>query len=142
MPRALSRSLRAALAVVAIAGCAAAQAAQPAVSEKEPELATRLKAVEYATLDIQKQAKVIESFEGFSAGASLTMVGQKRSGIDAGGTQLNYRADILLSLPRAPAIRNISGFPVHREPGRQSGQASGRDRGLANAAELVEDRSL
>lgn len=69
------------------------------LSEKDPELATRLKAVEYTALDIQKQAKVIDSIEGFSAGASLTGVGQHATGVDAGGTLLNYRADITVTTP-------------------------------------------
>lgn len=73
--------------------------AKEGLSEKEPELTTRLKAVEYTALDIQKQAKVLESIEGFSAGASFAMVGQKASGIDAGGTLLNYRADITVTTP-------------------------------------------
>ncbi|MDP1645830.1 MAG: hypothetical protein Q8L71_10085 [Thiobacillus sp.] len=67
------------------------------VSEKEPELAARLKAVEYQALDIQKQAKVIDSIEGFSAGANFTTVAQRASGIDNNGTQLNYRADIMVT---------------------------------------------
>ena len=69
------------------------------VSEKEPELAARLKAVEYQALDIQKQAKVIDSIEGFSAGAAFTTVAQRASGIDTGGTELNYRADITVTTP-------------------------------------------
>lgn len=69
------------------------------VSEKEPELASRLKAVEYQALDIQKQAKVIDSIEGFSAGANFTAVAQRASGINSGGTQVNYRADITVTTP-------------------------------------------
>ncbi|HEX7971253.1 MAG TPA: carbohydrate porin [Thiobacillus sp.] len=69
------------------------------VSEKEPELAARLKAVEYQALDIQKQAKVIDSIEGFSAGATFTTVAQRASGIDTNGTELNYRADITVTTP-------------------------------------------
>ena len=69
------------------------------VSEKEPELASRLKAVEYQALNIQKQAKVIDSIEGFSAGANFATVGQRASGIDSAGTQLNYRADITVTTP-------------------------------------------
>ncbi len=69
------------------------------VSEKEPELASRLKAVEYQALDIQKQAKVIDSIEGFSAGANFTTVAQRASGIDNSGAQLNYRADITVTTP-------------------------------------------
>ncbi len=69
------------------------------VSEKEPELATRLKAVEYQALDMQKKAKVINSIEGFNAGANFTSVAQHASGIDSGGTQVNYRADITVTTP-------------------------------------------
>jgi len=69
------------------------------ISEREPELASRLKAVEYNTLDIKKQAQVIDSIEGFAAGASLTAVGQRASGVDADGTPLNYRADITVTTP-------------------------------------------
>ncbi|OYY43334.1 MAG: hypothetical protein B7Y56_10650 [Gallionellales bacterium 35-53-114] len=70
------------------------------VSDKEPELATRLKAVEYQTLDIQKQAKVIDSIEGFSAAANFTSVAQHASGINDSGTQLNYRTDITVTTPK------------------------------------------
>lgn len=69
------------------------------VSEKEPELASRLKAVEYQALDIQKQAKVIDSIEGFSAGANFTTVAQRAGGIDGAGVQVNYRADITVTTP-------------------------------------------
>ncbi len=69
------------------------------VSEREPELASRLKAVEYNTLDIKKQAQVIDSIEGFAAAASFTSVGQRASSVDADGTPLNYRADITVTTP-------------------------------------------
>lgn len=69
------------------------------ISEHEPELAARLKAVEYNTLDIKKQAQVIDSIEGFSAGASFTSVGQRASGVNANGTTLNYRTDITVTTP-------------------------------------------
>lgn len=70
------------------------------ISEQEPELTARLKGAEYTSLDIQKQAKVIDSIQGFSAGASLTTVGQRLSGIPAKvGTLVNYRADITVTTP-------------------------------------------
>ena len=69
------------------------------ISEREPELASRLKAVEYNTLDIKKQATVIDSIEGFSAGASFTSVGQRASGVNTDGTTLNYRTDITVTTP-------------------------------------------
>ena len=69
------------------------------ISEREPELASRLKAVEYNTLDIKKQAQVIDSIEGFSAGASFTSVGQRASGVNTNGITLNYRTDITVTTP-------------------------------------------
>jgi hypothetical protein len=73
--------------------------ADESVSEKEPELTSRLKSVENATFDMQKQAKIIDSLEGFSAGASFVSVGQRASGIGVSGTQLNYRADVTVTTP-------------------------------------------
>ncbi|MCR4332777.1 MAG: carbohydrate porin [Sulfuricaulis sp.] len=73
------------------------------VSEKEPELATRLKAVEFQTLSMQKQARTIESLEGITAGVSFTTVAQHAGGsaTTSGGSesQWNYRADVSVSLP-------------------------------------------
>jgi len=73
------------------------------LSDKEPELATRLKAVETQALSMQKQARQIESLEGISVSASLTGVVQ---GVNSGGsasgsheTHSNYRGDVTLSLP-------------------------------------------
>ncbi|MDA8254615.1 MAG: hypothetical protein M0Z99_03075 [Betaproteobacteria bacterium] len=81
------------------------------LSEKEPEIATRLKAVEFQTLSMQKQARQIEALEGITVGASLTGVAQKvmQSGTPGGGagntasgvdeTRANYRGDISVTLP-------------------------------------------
>ncbi len=71
------------------------------ISEKEPEITARLKGAEYTALDIQQQARVVDSIKGFSAGASLTSVGQRLSGADVGGgaSALNYRADITVTTP-------------------------------------------
>lgn len=71
------------------------------ISEKEPEITARLKGAEYTALDIQQQARVIDSIKGFSAGASLTAVGQRLSGADVAGgaSALNYRADITVTTP-------------------------------------------
>ncbi len=73
------------------------------LSETEPEIATRLKAVEFQTLSMQKQARQIEALEGITVGASLTGVVQKvgagntASGVDE--TRANYRGDISVTLP-------------------------------------------
>ncbi len=73
------------------------------LSEKEPEIATRLKAVEFQTLSMQKQARQIEALEGITVGASLTSVLQKvGAGDTASGTaepRANYRGDISVTLP-------------------------------------------
>ena len=72
-------------------------------SEREPELATRLKAVEFQTLSMQKQARQISALEDITVGASLTGVVQKAG---AGGTatgvgesRASYRGDISVTLP-------------------------------------------
>ncbi|MDP1633932.1 MAG: carbohydrate porin, partial [Gallionellaceae bacterium] len=74
------------------------------LSEKEPELATRLKAVEFQTLSMQKQARQIEALEGISVGASLTGVVQRanRGGVAGGSSRqsrANYRGDVSVTLP-------------------------------------------
>ena len=73
------------------------------LSETVPEIATRLKAVEFQTLSMQKQARQIEALEGITVGASLTGVVQKvgagntASGVDE--SRANYRGDISVTLP-------------------------------------------
>jgi hypothetical protein len=73
------------------------------ISEKEPEVVTRLKAVEFQTLTMQKQARQIEALEGISVGASITGVAQKVShgGTPAGEheSRVNYRGDLSVTLP-------------------------------------------
>ena len=73
------------------------------LSDKEPEIATRLKAVEFQTLSMQKQARQIEALEGITVGASLTGVVQKvGAGDTASGTdetRANYRGDVSVTLP-------------------------------------------
>jgi len=73
------------------------------LSEKDPEIATRLKAVEFQTLSMQKQARQIEALEGISVSASLTGVLQSASAAStASGTResrTNYRGDIAVALP-------------------------------------------
>jgi len=73
------------------------------ISENEPELTARLKAVERDAQDAKKAAKVIEALDGIKAGASLTTVAQRASGLPSGTTggrsQLGYRADVEVELP-------------------------------------------
>lgn len=73
------------------------------LSEKDPEVVTRLKDIEIRALSMQKQARTIESLEGITAGASLVMVAQsaRKAAIAAGnpGSALNYRGDVSVTLP-------------------------------------------
>jgi hypothetical protein len=73
------------------------------VSEKEPELITRLKDIEFRTLSMQKQARTIEELEGITAGVSFTTVAQHASGSTttdgSSESQWNYRADVSVTLP-------------------------------------------
>lgn len=76
------------------------------ISQYEPELASRLKAVEKDALNIKKAASKIDALEGLKVGASLTTVAQRPNGLPQGTTngnsQLNYRADVTAELPLEP----------------------------------------
>jgi hypothetical protein len=78
----------------------------PRLSEDEPELTVRLKAVEKDALEMKKAAKLASKFDGIKVGASLATVAQTASGlpkgIDNGTSQLNYRADISVEVPLEP----------------------------------------
>jgi high affinity Mn2+ porin len=78
----------------------------PRLSEDEPDLTVRLKAVEKDALNMKKAAKIAEGLEGIKVGASLATVVQSASGlpkgIEGGGNQLNYRADVSVELPLKP----------------------------------------
>ncbi|NTV72189.1 MAG: carbohydrate porin [Azonexaceae bacterium] len=78
----------------------------PRLSENEPELTVRLKAVEKDALGMKKAAKIAEGLEGIKVGASLATVGQHASGlpkdVEGGSSQLNYRADVSVELPLKP----------------------------------------
>jgi high affinity Mn2+ porin len=76
------------------------------ISEKEPELTARLKAVEQDALDMKKSAKKIDALDGLTVGASFTTVAQRPDGLPQGtlngNSQLNYRADVTAVLPLEP----------------------------------------
>ena len=78
----------------------------PRLSEEEPDLTVRLKAVEKDALGMKKAAKIAESFDGIKVGASLVTVAQTARGlprgVENGVSQLNYRADMSVELPLAP----------------------------------------
>jgi len=69
--------------------------------EKEEAMATRLEDMEIELLSLRKQARAIEMVEGISAGAAMTMVAQKAltGETNESDSQLNYRADISVTLP-------------------------------------------
>ena len=78
----------------------------PRLSDSEPELTVRLKAVEKDQLNMKKAAKIAEGLEGIKVSASLATVAQKAyglpDGVENGTSQLNYRADVSVELPLAP----------------------------------------
>lgn len=73
------------------------------ISEVEPEIATRLKAVEAQTLAMQKQSRLAEALEGISVEGSLTGVVQRVNSAGAAvadrESRANYRGDIAVTLP-------------------------------------------
>jgi hypothetical protein len=78
----------------------------PRLSEEEPELTVRLKAVEKDQLNMKKAQKIAEGLDGIKVSASLATVAQKAyglpDGVENGSSQLNYRADIAVELPLKP----------------------------------------
>ncbi len=71
------------------------------ISEKEPELVSRLKAVEMQSAGMLATARKMGALDGISAGLSLTTVAHKPFGVDGANSELNYRADAYVSLPLA-----------------------------------------
>jgi high affinity Mn2+ porin len=73
------------------------------LSQNEPEMATRLKAVEFQAMGMQKQARMVESLEGITAGVSFVSVAQRANGGGAANgkseSQLSWRGDAQVSLP-------------------------------------------
>lgn len=85
---------------------------EPYISDSEPEIAARLKAVESQVYSYRKAARTVESLEGIEAGVGLTMAAQGLSGAPADETksaELNYRGDVTVSLP-AGSIGASEGF--------------------------------
>lgn len=73
------------------------------LSQSEPEIATRLKAVEFQAMGMQKQARMVEALEGVTAGVSFTTLAQRANGGAAlngkAESQLSWRGDAQVSLP-------------------------------------------
>jgi len=78
----------------------------PRLSEDEPDLTVRLKAVEKDALNMKKAAKIADGLDGIKVSAALATVGQHATGlpqgIENGSSQLNYRADVSVELPLKP----------------------------------------
>jgi hypothetical protein len=78
----------------------------PRLSENEPDLTVRLKAVEKDQLNMKKAQKIAEGLDGIKVGAALATVGQHAwdlpKDIENGSSQLNYRADVSVELPLKP----------------------------------------
>ncbi len=76
------------------------------ISQYEPEITARLKAVEKDALDMKKATKKIDALDGVKVGANLTTVAQKPWGLPKGTadatSELNYRADVTVELPLDP----------------------------------------
>lgn len=96
------------------------------ISEREPELATRVKSVE-SQLDAIKgpAAKLTEALEGVKVEGSLTAVAQK---VGAGGTasgtsesRTNYRGDINVTLPVGSMGDSEGKFFTHVRFGQGAG---------------------
>ena len=72
------------------------------LSEQEPELATRLKANEFQTLAMQKQARQVKALEGISVSANLLgtvqQVNDNGAAVDQ-NSRANYRGDLTVTLP-------------------------------------------
>jgi len=85
---------------------------EPYISDSEPEISARLKAVESQANSYRSAARTVESLQGIETTAGFTMAAQGLSGEPAGdekNAELNYRGDITVSLP-AGSIGASEGF--------------------------------
>lgn len=94
------------------------------ISETEPEIASRLKAVEYQALSMQKQIRMVDKLEDITAGAALGIVGQKASAGPDRDMQLNYRADITVATPAGTMGDTTSKIFGHFRIGQGKGLGS------------------
>lgn len=72
------------------------------ISEVEPVLSARLKAVETKADALAVPVAKLKAFDGMKGGLSLTMAAQKSFAPGVADSQLGYRADAFVSLPLAP----------------------------------------
>ncbi|MDR3212339.1 MAG: carbohydrate porin [Azoarcus sp.] len=74
------------------------------ISASEPELTTRLKAVEQDVVALKHPAKLAEKLDGVAVEAALTTVWQRANGLPHGvdnDDRINYRADLAVEVPLA-----------------------------------------
>ncbi|MAZ06274.1 carbohydrate porin [uncultured Marinobacter sp.] len=85
---------------------------EPYISASEPEVSARLKAVESQVYSYRQAARTIESLEGISADAGLTMMAQglNNSGAASKSSELNYRGDASVRLPAGTLGNATEGF--------------------------------
>jgi high affinity Mn2+ porin len=111
------------------------------ISEKEPDLSARLKAVETKAQEMAGPVGKLKSLDGIKAGVSLGMVAQQPLGANVPDGQLSYRADATVSLPleslgdteqtvfahfRLGQGSGLNGLPaLHGNPNATAFQASG-----------------
>jgi high affinity Mn2+ porin len=69
------------------------------ISEKEPDISARLKAVETRTQELAGPVGKLKALDGIKGGMSLSMVAQKSLAANAEDGQLGYRTDAFVSLP-------------------------------------------
>ncbi len=69
------------------------------ISEKEPDLSARLKAVEARTQEMAGPVSKMGALDGVSSSASLGVVAQQALGSNVPDGQLTHRADVTVSLP-------------------------------------------
>lgn len=97
------------------------------LSQNEPEIATRLKAVEFQAMGMQKQARMVEALEGIAAGVSFTTVAQHANGGAAvngkSESQLSWRGDAQVSLPGGHIGLNEGALFFHFRTGQGNGLA-------------------
>lgn len=75
---------------------------QPYISDSEPEISARLKAIESQVYSYRKAARTVESLDGIKAGVGLTMALQRLATPPPDSrksAELNYRGDVSVSLP-------------------------------------------
>lgn len=101
------------------------------LSQDEPELATRLKAMEADMGRLGPAGRLAEAVEGISAGGALTLVAQRAGKLDPAATgdksQLSWRGDVEVGMPGGEVGNAEGQFFFHLRLGQGGGveQAGG-----------------